>query len=697
MSERRSDAEHARELAELRIQLDEAEQTLQAIRAGEVDALVVDDAVYTLDSANAASNRLRSDVLAQMKDAVVAVDLGGRLIYLNAAAECQYGLGASAALGHPLEQLYRVRWYGDEDRLRCEAELRETGSWRGESRHVRGDGVELHVESTLTALRDSAGVATGRLIVSRDVSERYHAAAALQAAMLELARSQREFSTLVENSPFIFARFDRSLRHSYVSPLIETYTGLPASAFLGKTHAESGMPAEQCDEWDRLLRRAFETGRVGETRFSFATPTGEVRHFEARLIPEVSVEGVVVSVLSIASDVTERELADRERRAAADALREADRRKDVFIATLAHELRNPLAPIGNALEIMRLSKDEKTRAAAREMIERQLRQLVHLVDDLLDVSRISQGKVELRRERIELASVLRNAVETSRPLIDAGRHELVIEPGPVPGIVVDGDMTRLTQVVANLLNNAAKYTPAGGRITMATAREGADVVVRVTDTGVGIPADRLPEVFEMFAQVDRSSARAQGGLGIGLALVKGLVEMHGGSVAVTSAGPGKGSRFELRLPAAAPTASIASAPDDFAVDAPQGNGAHVLIADDNRDNADSMAMMLDLLGFATTVVYDGDEAIRVASELHPRVAILDIGMPRLNGDEVARRLRREDWGRTMVLIALSGWGRDDDRQKTADAGFDHHLVKPLDLRALSAVLAAASGPAKAAR
>jgi PAS domain S-box-containing protein len=215
------EAQHARELAALRIQLDEAEQTLQAIRKGEVDALVVDDAVYTLDSANAASNRLRSDVLAQMKDAAVAVDLDGRLIFLNAAAESQYGATASAALGHPLEQLYRVRWYDDADRARCEAQLRDQGSWRGESLHIRADGSELHAESTLTALTDSDGVATGRLIVSRDISERYRAAATLQEAMHELARSQKEFSTLVENSPFIFARFDRALRPLYVRPAID--------------------------------------------------------------------------------------------------------------------------------------------------------------------------------------------------------------------------------------------------------------------------------------------------------------------------------------------------------------------------------------------------------------------------------------------------------------------------------------------
>jgi CheY-like chemotaxis protein/two-component sensor histidine kinase len=377
-------------------------------------------------------------------------------------------------------------------------------------------------------------------------------------------------------------------------------------------------------------------------------------------------------------------------------LREADRRKDVFIATLAHELRNPLAPIGNAVEIMRLSSDAETQAKARGMIERQLRQLVHLVDDLLDVSRISQGKLELRRERVELAAVVRNAVETSRPLIDAGRHELVIEPAPLPGVVLDGDMTRLTQVVANLLNNAAKYTPAGGRITVTTLRDGADAVVRVADTGIGIPADRLPEVFEMFAQVDRASVRTQGGLGIGLALVKRLVEMHGGSVAVESAGPGRGSRFELRLPAVASNAFAQRASGSL-VDAAQGNGSRVLIADDNRDSADSMAVMLGLLGFETTVVYDGDDAIRAAATLRPRVAILDIGMPLLPGDEVARRLRGEEWAKDMMLIALSGWGRDDDRKKTAAAGFDHHLVKPLDLHALSLLLAPVARGPKAAR
>ena len=683
------------ELESLRARLDESEQTLQAIRAGEVDALIVGDAVYTLDSANAASNRLRSDVLAQMKDAVVAVDVEDRVIYLNAAAEAQYGRAAAEALGHPLEQLFAVRWLQAGDAARATAALGAGDAWRGESIHVRSDGAEIHVEETVTVLRESSSAAYGRLLVSRDVSERYRAAAALRAAMDGLARSEREFSTLVENSPFIFSRFDRFLRHIYVSPRIEEVTGAAPSAFLGKTHAEAGLPAGLAGEWDTLLRGVFASGRAADTSFSFRTPAGALRHYEARLIPETSADGSVESVLSIAGDVTEREVADRERRAAEESLRAADRRKDVFLATLAHELRNPLAPIGNALQIMRMSAEASTHDSARGMIERQLRQLVHLVDDLLDVSRISQGKVELRRDRIELAAVIRNAVETSRPLIDAGRHELTLVLAPPPEIVIDGDMTRLTQVVANLLNNAAKYTPAGGRITVTTMREGRQALIRVADTGIGIPEERLPEVFEMFAQVDRASGRSQGGLGIGLALVKRLVEMHGGTVGVASAGAGRGSAFEVRLPAQAVLAPRRAAGSG---EHPQlhGNGAGILIADDNRDSADSMAIMLRLMGFETAVAYDGDEALQVAAALRPRIAILDIGMPRLNGEEAARRLRATEWGAEMVLIALSGWGREDDRRRTAAAGFDHHLVKPLDLDVLADLLAATDPGAKVA-
>ncbi len=375
---------------------------------------------------------------------------------------------------------------------------------------------------------------------------------------------------------------------------------------------------------------------------------------------------------------------------------DADRQKDVFLATLAHELRNPLAPIGNALQIMRASTDPAAHVRARQMIERQLGQLVHLVDDLLDVSRISQGKVELRREHIDLSTVIRNAVETSRPLFDAAGHTLEVSLAPAPGMAVDGDMTRLTQVVANLLNNAAKYTPAGGRIAVSTRREGDEAVVEVVDTGVGIAAGQLAEVFEMFTQVDRAAGRSQGGLGIGLALVRRLVEMHGGTVGAASAGPGLGSCFQVRLPLLAAASEVATRAGDSDGARGQGDGIRVLVADDNRDSADSMAAILGLLGFEAVVAYDGAEALRVAASARPHVAILDLGMPRLDGLEVAKRLRADEGSRDMVLIALSGWDRDDDRRRTNEAGFDHHLVKPVDLDALGRLLASVDAGAGAA-
>lgn len=676
------------ELAAMRARLDEAEQTLQAIRAGEVDALIVGDALYTLDSANASSNRLRSDVLAQMKDAVIAVDNDLRVVYINPAAVRQYGLSASQSLGHPLRQIYTARWYTDDDRRSADAAIHADGAWRGELLHIRADGQPLHMECTVTALRDAGAQIGGRLIVSRDVSERYRAAEALREATEQLQRRQTEFSTLVENAPFIFGRYDLELRHTYVSPLVEKYTGHPAAAFIGRRHSDLDIPGTLSEKWEGALRSVLLGGQVKTLRYTFPSLSGELCHFESRLIPERSSDGNIESVLSITIDITERELADIARRAAADALVEQDRRKDIFLATLAHELRNPLAPIGNALQIMNLSSDMAQQQHARGVIERQLRQLVHLVDDLLDVSRISHGKVALRKERILLATVIRNAVETSRPVIAAGDHALVLDLAATAGTLVEGDMTRLTQVVANLLNNAAKYTPAGGRIVVATKCEDDQAVIRVTDNGLGIPAHRLGEVFEMFTQIEDSAGRAQGGLGIGLALVKHLVEMHGGRVAVASEGVGCGSCFEIRLPTSLLASQEVEAPDRPGAMLP-GNGSRVLVVDDNRDSADCMAEVLSLLGFETAVAYDGDEALAVAEALRPRAAILDLGMPKLGGEEVARRLRAEAWASDMLLIALSGWGRDDDRRRTAKAGFDHHFVKPVDFDSIVPLLAKA--------
>jgi PAS domain S-box-containing protein len=372
-----------------------------------------------------------------------------------------------------------------------------------------------------------------------------------------------------------------------------------------------------------------------------------------------------------------------------DDLREADRRKDEFLATLAHELRNPLAPIRNALQILRLAGNSgPIMEQARTMMERQLMQLVRLVDDLLDVSRITRGRVELRKERVELAAVVQSAVETSRPLIEAAGHELMVTLAPEP-IHLDADLTRLAQVFSNLLNNAAKYTEQGGHIWLTAERHGGEVVLKVRDTGLGISADMLLKIFEMFTQVDRSLERSRGGLGIGLTLVKRLVEMHGGSVEARSEGPGKGSEFTVRLPVAMASASHAPQP-------PKGEGEktpapaprRILVVDDNKDAADSLSMMLSLAGMEARTAYDGLEAVAAAAAFHPDVVLLDIGLPKLNGYEAARRIREQPWGKDMVLVAVTGWGQEEDRRRSQEAGFNAHLVKPVDPVALQQMLAA---------
>jgi PAS domain S-box-containing protein len=365
-------------------------------------------------------------------------------------------------------------------------------------------------------------------------------------------------------------------------------------------------------------------------------------------------------------------------------LRDDDRRKDEFLATLAHELRNPLAPLRNGLQVLRMpTGDGDAFEQTRTMMERQLTQLVRLVDDLMDVSRISRGKIELRREQVDLAAVVKSAVETSRPVIEQMGHELAVTL-PDDSVIVDVDLVRMAQVLMNLLNNSAKYTERGGRIWLLAERQGPDAVVVVRDTGIGIAAEALPGIFDMFSQVDPSLARSQGGLGIGLTLVKRIVQMHGGTIEAHSAGVGKGSEFLVRIPAVLDATGPVV---DMIEPQAHSTALRILVVDDNRDSADSLAMMLRVLGNDTRTAYDGEEAVAAAAEYRPDVILLDLGMPKLNGYDACRRIREQPFGKEIIVIAQTGWGQDEDRQRSQAAGFDHHLVKPLDPVAVTTLLA----------
>jgi signal transduction histidine kinase/ActR/RegA family two-component response regulator len=367
-------------------------------------------------------------------------------------------------------------------------------------------------------------------------------------------------------------------------------------------------------------------------------------------------------------------------------LRAADRRKDEFLAMLAHELRNPLAPVRNALRIMQMpNAPPNVLAQARELTERQIGQMSRLVDDLLEVSRVSRGKIELKKETVDLAAVLTRAVEAALPAVNARRHELKLAL-PRHAVLLDADPARLEQVFVNLLTNAAKFTPHGGRIEVTAEHEGDRAVVRVRDTGVGIAADLLPRIFELFVQAEQGSDRTEGGLGIGLTLVKSLVELHGGSIVARSAGPDQGSEFHISLPGvvseAASAGQRAASAEPLRVP-PQ----RILVVDDSKDAAESLALLLQLQGHQVRTANSGGEALPVAETLQPNVVFLDIGLPGMDGYEVARRMRGQPSGGRMLLVAVTGYGQDEDRRRSREAGFDHHLVKPADLAAVERILA----------
>jgi PAS domain S-box-containing protein len=438
------------------------------------------------------------------------------------------------------------------------------------------------------------------------------------------------------------------------------------------------IPPERHEEELTILDRITRGEPVDHFETVRVTKTGRLLDISLTISPIRDASNTIIGASKVARDISAQKRTEQE-------LREADRRKDEFLATLAHELRNPLAPIRNSLRLLEpAGKSDPTVEHVRRIMERQVVHMVRLVDDLMEVSRITRGAIELRKERLELAEVIRAAIETSQPTIEDAGVDLKPSIPPEP-IVLEADAVRLTQVFANLLNNAAKYSKRGGEIRLDARRQGREAVVSVRDFGIGIPSGMLVRVFDMFTQIDSSQRGGQPGLGIGLTLVRGLVQMHGGSVTAASGGLGKGSEFTVRLPLAA---VAAARPAQDPTKRSDLNALRVLVVDDNRDAADSTGMLLKSLGAEVEVVYDGCTALKSIQTFRPALVLLDLRMPGIDGYEVARRIREQPALRDVTLVALTGWSQEEDRRRTQNAGFDHHLVKPAGIDDLQGLMPA---------
>ena len=536
----------------------------------------------------------------------------------------------------------------------------------------RKDGSLVDVSLTVSPVKRGERVVEASGIL-RDISERKRMQAALKA-------SEERFRLLAENIDrvFWFAEL-QPWKVSYVSPAFEQFWGVPAE----RLYENPRLWVEMIHPEDRSnVQQAFEEWVAGRAKsydieYRIVRHDGEVRWMHDRGIVIGYKDGLPYKLSGITKDITGRRRAEEERR-------EADRRKDEFIAILAHELRNPLAPIRNVISLLQLQGSlDPNVSRARDVISRQVDHLTRLIDDLLDVSRITSDKLELRRERISLAEVVNAAVESSYPLIDQHHHKLsLLLPGEP--IYLIADKIRLAQVITNLLSNAAKYTPEGGRITLSAEHTGEEVAVRVADNGVGIAPDQLAQIFHMFYQANRSYEHLHGGLGIGLTLTRRLVEMHGGRVEARSAGINRGSEFVVRLPIflePQPENETAKA------EATRAPVQRILVVDDDGEIAETLAELLRFEGNDVEIANNGLEAVQVAEKFRPGVVLLDIGMPNLNGYEAARKIREQPWGKDMVLIAITGWGQKTDRNQSRQAGFNAHLLKPFNYPELSKLIA----------
>jgi PAS domain S-box-containing protein len=530
-----------------------------------------------------------------------------------------------------------------------------------ETERVRADGARIWVSLTISPIADEAGTVVAASKIVRDVTPRVHAEA-----------ERERFVTVLENSQDFIGMCDLQGVPFFVNRAGLLMVGLDSLEQAQRTPlAEFFFPEDQTRVTGEFLPQVLSDGQGEiEIRFRhFKTGTGRWMAYKVLTLRDHT--GAPTGFATVSQDVTER-------KARADDLIETDRRKNEFLAMLAHEMRNPLAPLSNAVQAIRRREpgDEHTLGIATQILDRQIQQMSRLVNDLLDASRISRGKIELRRERIALRAVLEEAIETVGPLLTRFEHTLTTSLPPEP-LYIDGDAGRLSQVIGNLLANAAKFTDKGGRIWLSAEREGDEAVIRVRDNGIGIAPEHRRTLFDMFVQVDTAIERSRDGLGIGLTLVKTLVELHGGTVDVYSAGPGCGSEFTVRLRTVLPP--VASQEIDRHV-AALGDSVprRVLIVDDSVDASESLAMLLAFEGHETHKAHDGADAVRTAERVRPDVVLMDIGLPVLNGYEACRRIRSQAWSAPITMVAITGWGQEEDREQSNSAGFDLHLVKPVD-------------------
>jgi PAS domain S-box-containing protein len=620
----------------------------------------------------AAEHRSRA-ILESMSEGFIALDPAWRITYANGAAE--------AVTRKQREELVGAQFWDLFARLRGgpqEGALRRTALARTRSRIEAFDDTQGRWFEINSFPMEGAG---GLALYFRDETDRRRAEEGI-----------RRLAAVAEQSSDFIGIFTPDAGGIYLNPAGRRMAGLDDGTNIAAWRMIDFFPREDRPfVRDHVMAALTDGVAAWEGELRLAQPDGKPPmpvYFKGFAVRDA--DGHNIGLATITRDITAQKRAEDELRRVAADLSEADHRKSEFLATLAHELRNPLAPIRTGLDLLRMAPgDADALARVHAMMDRQLGHLIHLVDDLLDIARITRGKIELKRESVDLKTIVQMAVETSAALIEAHGHRLDVDL-PAEALPLEADVTRMVQVLANLLNNAAKYTPAGGRVALSAWREDGHALVAVSDSGIGIPPDAIGSVFEMFTQVRGSLDRAQGGLGIGLSLVRRLVELHGGRVNALSAGRGHGSTFTVRLPLhpGSPHARVGGAADG--ADARPPARLRVLVVDDNADAADSLVALLEALGHTTWVARDGPEGLQVALDAQPDLVLLDIGLPGMSGYEVARAIRRKQGVRQIVLIALTGWGAQSDQQQSHEAGFDQHLTKPVSLEALEQALAAAA-------